>query len=148
MAPSSGSSIQALKGRAMLLKVDMAGTSPTGYTTVAGMQATQLKINGNQVDITSKSSNGWQELLSDAGVRKIDITASGEYDATAGGAQVFLEKAALANTFIDAEITFSNGVAYTGTWAISDYTADGPHDKAQTFSATLTSHGPVIRSGN
>lgn len=141
-------SIQALKGRSMLLKVDMAQTSPTGFVTVAGMRATQLKINGNQVDITSKSSNGWQELLSDAGVRKIDLTASGEYDATVGGAQVFLEKAALANTFIDAEIVFGNGVTYVGTWAISDYTADGPHDNAQTFSMTLTSHGPVIRTGN
>jgi TP901-1 family phage major tail protein len=141
-------SIQALKGRSFLLKVDMAGTSPTGFQTVAGMRATQLKINGNQVDITNKNSNGWQELLSDAGVRKIDITASGEYDATAGSANVFMEKAALANTFIDAEILFGNGVAYTGTWAISDYTTDGPHDNAQTFSLTLTSHGPVIRSGN
>ena len=141
-------SIQALKGRSFLLKVDQTGTSPTTYTTMAGLRATQLKINGNQVDITNKTSNGWQELLSDAGVRKIDVTASGEYDATAGSVNVFLEKASLANTFIDAEIVFGNGVAYTGTWAISDYTTDGPYDNAQTFSLTLTSHGPVIRSGN
>ncbi len=60
------------------------------------MRATQLKLNGNQVDISSKSSNGWQELLSDAGIRKIDITASGEYDATPGSAFNYLEKAALA----------------------------------------------------
>jgi TP901-1 family phage major tail protein len=141
-------SIQALKGRSMLLKVDTTGLSPTVYQTVAGMRATQLKLNGNQVDITNKSSNGWQELLADAGVRKIDVTASGEYDATAGSPFNFLEKVALANTFIDAEITFGSGVVYTGTWAISDFTVDGPYDNAQTFSMTLTSHGPVIRSGN
>ena len=145
---SNQASIQALKGRSMLLKVDMTGLSPTTYTTVAGMRATQLKINGNQVDITSKSSNGWQELLSDAGVRKIDVTASVEFDASAGNAGIFLEKAALANTFIDGEITFGNSTIYTGTWAISDYTMDGPYDNAQTFALTLTSHGPVIRSGN
>ena len=141
-------SIQALKGRSMLLKVDMTGLSPTVYTTVAGMRATQIKINGNQVDITNKDSNGWQELLSDAGVRKLDITASGEFDAAAGATGIFLEKAALANTFIDAEITFGNGVIYFGNWAISDYTLDGPYDNAQTFSMTLTSNGPIIRTGN
>lgn len=141
-------SIQSLKGRSMLLKVDMTGLSPTVFTTVAGMRATQLKINGNQVDITNKDSNGWQELLSDAGVRKIDVTASGEYDATAAGSQQFIEKAALANTFIDAEIVFGNGVGYIGNWAISDYTLDGPYDNAQTFSGTFTSNGPIVRVGN
>lgn len=141
-------SISALKGRSMLLKVNMTGLSPTAFTTVAGMRATNLAINGNQVDITNKDSNGWQELLSDAGVRKIDISASGEYDSAAGGAGVFMEKAALNNTFIEAEVVLGNGVAYTGTWAIGNYTLDGPYDNAQTFSLTLTSHGPVIRSGN
>ncbi len=141
-------SVTALKGRSMLLKVNMTGVSPSVFTTVAGLRATQLKINGNQVDITNKDSNAWQELLSDAGVRKIDITASGIYDSNAGNAVVFLEKAALANTFIEAQLVFGNGVVYSGTWAIGDYTQDGPYDNAETFSMTLTSHGPVIRSGN
>lgn len=145
---SHQASISALKGRSMLLKVDMTGLSPTTYTQVAGMRATQIKINGNQVDITNKDSAGWQELLSDAGVRKLDITASGEFDAAAGAAGIFLEKAALANTFIDAIITFGNGVTYIGNWAISDYTLDGPYDNAQTFSMTLSSNGPIIRTGN
>lgn len=141
-------SVNALKGRSMLLKVDMTGLSPTVFTQVAGMRATNIAINGNQVDISNKDSNGWQELLSDAGIRKLDISASGIFDSDAADAGVFLEKAALANTFIDAVVVFGNGVTFLGTWAISNYTLDGPYDNAQTFSMTLTNQGPVVRSGN
>lgn len=145
---SSGSSIQALQGRLFLLKVDVTGASPTAYTAFTGLRATSLKLNGNQVDITNKNSNAWQELLSNAGVRKIDISGSGLYDGTPGQVFNFVEKAALSNTFIDAEVTFANGVVYSGTWAISDFSLDGPYDNAQTFSLSLMSHGPVIRAGN
>ena len=148
MAQSSGSSIQAQQGRAFLFKMDVSGQSPTVYTSVTGMRATQLKVNGNAVDITNKNSNAWQEMLSNAGVRKIDVSASGIYDGTPGAVFNAFEKAALSNTFIDAEIVFANGVTWTGTWVIMDFTTDGPYDNAQTFSCTITSHGPIIRSGN
>lgn len=147
MANSSGSSIQAQAGRNVLLKVDL-GASPTIYQAFTGLRATQIKINGNQVDITNKNSNGWQELLTNAGVRKFEMTGSGIYDSAVGGVFAYVEKAALNNTFIDAEITFPNGVVYTGTWVVSDYTLDAPYDNATTFSLTLMSHGPIIRSGN
>jgi predicted secreted protein len=145
---SSGTSILAEKGRAFLLKVDLTGVSPTVYTTVAGMRATQLKVNSNPVDITNKSSAGWREMLPGGGVEQVDITGSGIYDATSNSGMAFLEKSALTPVLIDAEVVFGNGVAYTGTWAVSDFTTDGPYNEAQTFSVTLMSHGPVIRSGN
>lgn len=148
MANSSGTSIQGLKGRDCLLKVDITGASPTVYTSFTGLRATSIKLNGNQVDISNKNSGGWQELLSDAGIRRIEMSCSGVYDGTAGQVFAYVEKAALSNAKIDAEIVFGNGVAFLGTWIISDYTIDAPYDNAQTYSLTITSHGPVIRTGN
>lgn len=148
MANSSGTSILGLKGRDCLLKVDVTGASPTIYTAFTGLRATSIKLNGNQVDISNKNSGGWQELLSDAGIRKIELTGSGIYDGTAGQVFAYMEKAALTNAKIDAEIVFATGVAFTGTWIISDYSIDAPYDNAQTYNLTITSHGPVIRSGN
>lgn len=145
---ANAASIQALQGRSFLLKVDVSGASPTVFTAFTGLRATSLKLNGNQVDISNKNSNAWQELLSNSAIRKIDLSGSGIYDGTPGQVFNFVEKAALANTFIDAQVIFANGVTYTGTWAISDFSSDGPYDNAQTFSISLMSHGPVIRSGN
>ncbi len=54
------------KGSAFLLKVGD-GNIPATYATVAGMRTTQLSVNGEAVNITSKDSGGWRELLSGAG---------------------------------------------------------------------------------
>ena len=43
-----------------------AGTEVNGvpiYATVAGMRTTQLSVNGEAVNVTSKDSGGWRELL-------------------------------------------------------------------------------------
>ncbi|MEC9018040.1 MAG: phage tail tube protein, partial [Pseudomonadota bacterium] len=50
------------KGSAFLLKVGD-GNVPATYATVAGMRTTQLSVNGEAVNITSKDSGGWRELL-------------------------------------------------------------------------------------
>ena len=64
------------KGSAFLLKVGN-GNVPATYETVAGMRTTQLSVNGEAVNITSKDSGGWRELLSGAGVRSVSVSASG-----------------------------------------------------------------------
>jgi predicted secreted protein len=148
MTNVAGTSITAEKGRAFLLQADTTGVSPTVYQTVTGLRATDLSINGNPVDITSKSSNGWRELLPDGGIEQVEITASGVYDGANNVAQPFLEKAALNRSFINAQVVFGNGVTFVGTWVVSPYKTGGTHNEAQTFDLTLMSHGPVIRAGN
>ena len=58
--------MSAEKGSAFLLKIGN-GASPPVYGTVAGLRTTQLSINGEAVNITSKDSGGWRELLTGAG---------------------------------------------------------------------------------
>ncbi|HEX9948093.1 MAG TPA: phage tail tube protein, partial [Allosphingosinicella sp.] len=64
------------KGSAFLLKVAN-GAEPPVFSTVAGMRTTQMSVNGEAVNVTSKDSGGWRELLSGAGVRSVSVAASG-----------------------------------------------------------------------
>lgn len=63
------------KGSAFLLKVGN-GDTPLTYTTIAGLRTTQLSVSGEAVNITSKDSGGWRELLSGAGVRAVSVSAA------------------------------------------------------------------------
>ena len=54
------------KGSAFLLKIGNGGEPPV-YAAVAGMRTTQLSVNGEPVNVTTKDSGGWRELLSAPG---------------------------------------------------------------------------------
>ena len=94
------------KGSAFLLKVGDGG-SPVGYATVAGMRTTQLSVNGEGVNVTSKDSGGWRELLSGAGVRSVSVSAAGIF--TGSAAEVRIRNHALAGTIEDYELSFESG---------------------------------------
>src|SRR3546814_17840439 len=63
-------------GSAFLLKIGD-GSAPPAYRTVAGLRTTQLSVNGEAVNVTTKESGGWRELLSGAGVRSVSVSAAG-----------------------------------------------------------------------
>jgi TP901-1 family phage major tail protein len=138
-----GSSINALPGRNFLLKLGN-GTTPETYTTITGMRATDITINGNPVDITNKSSQGWQELLPNAGVKSCDITASGIYDTNSSGGLTTLAQAALdGGTILPMEVVSGAGDKFVGYWAVQSFKRTGPYNEAETFDVTLKSHGYV-----
>ncbi len=56
----------AQSGKDLLVKVDMDGNGM--FETVAGLRATRLSFNAEQVDVTSlESAGGWRELLTGGG---------------------------------------------------------------------------------
>ena len=83
------------KGSAFLLKVGN-GAEPPVFATVAGMRTTQLSVNGEAVNITSKDSGGWRQLLSGAGVRSVSVAGSGIF--TGSAAETRVKTSALAKT--------------------------------------------------
>lgn len=136
-------SIRAQKGRSFLLKLGN-GASPEVYTLLTGCRMNDVTINGNPVDITNKASNGWQELLPDAGVKSCDITASGLYDQASSGGHQMLAAAALAGgSILPMQVISQSGDMFIGYWAVQTYKRTGPYNDAETFDLTLKSHGPV-----
>ena len=61
-------------GSAFLLKIGD-GEVPPAYRTVAGLRTTQMSVNGEAVNVTTKDSGGWRALLSGAGVRSVSVSA-------------------------------------------------------------------------
>lgn len=73
----------AQSGKDLLIKVDMDGNGT--FSTLAGLRASRISFNAEQVDVTSlESEGGWRELLAGAGVRSASISGSGVFkdDAT------------------------------------------------------------------
>ena len=104
------------KGSAFLLKVGD-GNTPATYATVAGMRTTQLSVNGEAVNITSKDSGGWRELLSGAGVRSVSVSAAGVFTGSAAEGRV--KTNALAGTIDDYRLSFESGEKLTGKFLVT-----------------------------
>lgn len=68
----------AQNGKDLLIKVDMDGAGD--YQTFAGLRATRLSFNAEQVDVTSlESQGGWRELLAGAGMKTASLSGSGVF---------------------------------------------------------------------
>lgn len=128
------------KGSAFLLKIGN-GASPVVYATVAGLRATQLSVNGEAVNITSKDSGGWRQLLAGAGVRSVSASASGIF--TGSGAETRLRNHALAGAIDDYELSFESGEKLRGRFLITRLDYSGDYNGERTYTLALESSGVV-----
>src|SRR4051794_21107344 len=128
------------KGSAFLLKVGDGGDPPE-YATVAGMRTTQMSINGEPVNVTSKDSGGWRELLSGAGVRSVSVAGSGIF--TGSAAETRLKSNALAGLIDDYELSFESGERMRGRFLLTRLDYSGDYNGERNYSLSLESSGPV-----
>lgn len=137
--------IQAKAGRYFLLQIGN-GASPEVYSTVTGLRATDVTINGAPVDITTKTSGGWREYLPGAGISDMVFAGSGVYDA-AGTILQLLPAAVIDSpttpTYINAKIISAAGDAFVGLFAVMMFKRTGTHDGAELFDVTLNSSGKI-----
>lgn len=126
----------AVVGRNMLLKI---GTG-TAATTVAGLRPTSFTVNGETVDVTSKDSGGYRELLGSAGVVSVSMTANG---IMAGGTQdlAFINRI-VARSLDLYTMTFGTNTL-AGSFQVTSYSATGDYNNAQTFDLGLESSGSL-----
>jgi TP901-1 family phage major tail protein len=126
----------AQKGNAFLLKIGD-GATPPAYATVAGMRTTQLSINGEAVNVTSKDSGGWRELLSGAGVRSVSVAGSGIF--TGSAAEVRLKGHALGGIVDDYELSFEGGERMRGRFLVTRLDYAGDYNGERTYTLALES---------
>lgn len=126
----------------LLLAVETTPASGT-YTTVLFTSEHTLTVGAESVDVTDKTSGGWTEILSGAGVRNVAVSMSGFVSDDAGYAIV--KAAILSNTILKYRITYANGSTITGDFHIPSEEIAAPANQAQTFSHTFNSSGiPVF----
>ena len=129
------------KGSAFLLKVGN-GASPPVFATVAGMRTTQMSVNGEAVNVTSKDSGGWRELLSGAGVRSVSVAASGIF--TGSAAEVRVRTNALAGQVDDFELSFESGERLRGRFLVTRLDYSGDYNGERNYALSLESSGAVV----
>jgi TP901-1 family phage major tail protein len=132
--------MSAEKGSAFLLKVGDGGTPPV-FATVAGMRTTQMSVNGEAVNVTSKDSGGWRELLSGAGVRSVSVAGSGIF--TGSAAETRIKANALAGLIDDYELSFESGERLRGRFLLTRLDYAGDHGGERTYALNLESSGAV-----
>ena len=129
------------KGSAFLLKVGN-GAVPVVYSTVAGLRTTQCQVNGEAVNVTSKDSGGWRELLSGAGVRSVAVSAAGVFTGSAAEARV--RASALSGVLDDYRLTFEGGETMTGRFVVTRLDYAGDYNGERTYTIALESSGQVV----
>ncbi|HYI48669.1 MAG TPA: phage major tail protein, TP901-1 family [Allosphingosinicella sp.] len=133
--------MSAEKGSAFLLKVGNGATPPV-FATVAGLRTTQLSVNGEAVNITSKDSGGWRELLSGAGVRSVSVAGSGIF--TGSAAETRIKGNALAGLIDDYELSFESGEVMRGRFLLTRLDYAGDHNGERSYALALESSGAVV----
>ena len=128
------------KGSAFLLKVGNGATPPV-YATVAGLRTTQLSVNGEAVNVTTKDSGGWRELLSGAGTRSVSVAGSGIFTGSAAEGRV--KGNALAGIIDDYELSFESGERMQGRFLVTRLDYAGDYNGERTYTLALESSGQV-----
>jgi TP901-1 family phage major tail protein len=127
-------------GSAFLLKIGN-GAAPVVYATVAGLRTTQMSVNGEAVNVTTKDSGGWRALLSGAGVRSVSVSAAGIF--TGSAAETRVRSHALSGAIDDYELSFESGERLRGQFLVTRLDYAGDYNGERSYAINLESSGPV-----
>lgn len=123
------------RGRDMLLKIEESGT----FVTVAGLRTKSVKLNSQTVDVTDQGSNGWAELLPDAGIRSVSVTGSGVFRDAASDARI--RAAFFAQDVVNAQMILPDFGTIAAPVLVTSLTYGGTFKGEATFELTLSSAG-------
>jgi TP901-1 family phage major tail protein len=119
----------------MLIKI---GTAAAG-TLLGGLRTTDFTMNNQVVDVSTKDTAGWRELLEDGSLKFFSIACEGIFKNSASDATV--RGYVLANSLNPFTFQFPNGDTIAGTFQITNYQRKGDVEGAETYSMTLESTG-------
>ncbi|HSH45109.1 MAG TPA: phage major tail protein, TP901-1 family [Longimicrobiales bacterium] len=127
------------KGNDFILK-EGDGEETESFATIAGLRGTSFAINGETVDMTSKDSGGFRELLDGGGLKTLSITADGVYLGPDEEEQTNLRDRATDGSLNNYQLD-DGEETIEGAFQVVSFEQDGPMNEGQTFSVTLESSG-------
>lgn len=131
----------AQKGKDLLLRIGD-GAATESFTTVAGLRATTLAFNAQDVDITNAGSDGmWRELLAGAGVKSAAISGAGVFKDAASDA--LLRTAFFEQSLSNWQIVIPDFGTVSGPFKITALSYDGPYDGEVKLALALASAGAL-----
>ncbi|MFZ7090422.1 phage major tail protein, TP901-1 family [Primorskyibacter sp. 2E233] len=130
----------AQNGKDLLVKVDLTGDGQ--FETMAGLRATRVSFNAEQVDVTTlESQGGWRELLSGAGVKSANISGSGVFkDAGTDerARQIFFD-----GETPEFQVIIPDFGTVEGAFQVTSIEYAGSHNGEATYEVSLASAGAL-----
>jgi TP901-1 family phage major tail protein len=127
-------------GKDLLIKMDLTGAG--NFETIAGLRATRISFNAEQVDVTSlESAGGWRELLGGAGMKSAAISGSGVFrDASTDerARQIFFD-----GEVPEFQVIIPGFGVVEGAFQISSIEYAGSHNGEATYELSLASAGQL-----
>ena len=112
----------------------------SAYNTIGGLRTKQLSINNQLVDITDgDSTNKFRELLAEAGITSVTMTAAGVFKDSA--AEEDVRGYAFAKTINNFQFIIPDFGTIQGGYLVSNITYAGEYDGEATYSMTFESSG-------
>jgi predicted secreted protein len=93
------------------------------------------------VEITSKDSGGWRELLSGAGVRSVSVSAAGVF--TGSAAETRIKGNALSGVLDDYQLSFESGETIAARFLVTRLDYAGDYNGERSYTIALESSGVV-----
>ena len=130
------------------------GSSDSNETKFAHAQTASISFSNSLIDVTTKDSNSWDEMIS--GRKSFTISTDGLADfddvASATSAEGFSD-VALAGTIVffefqrpSASLTTGDMTGWTGTALIESFDISGASDDAVTYSVSLKGTGQLVKA--
>lgn len=112
-------------------------------TTLAGVQTRSVSITNDYVDVTNDDDNGWRTLLTDPGLRSVEVTIGGITTDEVLLAEIM--KASITGQTLEATLptSLTTPGSLSGTYLVSGLEQSGDHGGEVSFSATFMSSGEV-----
>lgn len=128
----------AQNGKDLLIKVDVIGS----FETLAGLRATRISFNAEQVDVTTlESTGGWRELLAGAGVKSASLSGSGVFK---DGATDERARQMFFNSETPAfQVIIPDFGIVEGPFQVTSIEYAGAHDGEATYELALASAGAL-----
>lgn len=125
----------AQRGRLMLIKQ---GTY-SGGTTIGGLRTTSFRLNSQPIDISTKDTNGWRELLEDGSLKSISISGNGVFKDSATDEAI--RAAVFSGSISTYTLVFPNGDYIEMQALVTGYERTGEYEGVETYSLTFESTG-------
>jgi predicted secreted protein len=104
---------------------------------IAGVRTKGITIAGEPVDVTTDDSNGFRELLAQAGTQSCDIALSG----VTKNLELLRSHITNESKVYALVITYPEGSTLTLDGFMANYNSSGEYNNAETFDATFQSSG-------
>jgi predicted secreted protein len=103
---------------------------------VEGVREKGIALAGEPIDVTDDDSDGWRQLLEEAGENQVNISLSGVTKD-----QILMKDWFDGTRTRTATLTYPDGRIITGTFFLANYTDTGAYNDATTFECELQSNG-------